>query len=260
MPRPVKARDGAPPVAPLLAALLLYLTVGVAMAQEPPKSAKITHLTNQEEAFKKASDADYKPAAVNDPVSGGDSLKTRKARLELALDAGKIVRMDEDTVMDLVKYFSQEAGKKKLELELDQGDIWSNTSGLGEDTEFDISSPIAGAAVRGTVFSLSVGEDKRTELQVYEGSMEVYNPTPPPKKPGASDSLKPKRVRGPKELPPPREVTLREWTAIVGANQKLVLTPSSTSISVTEITDADINRKKDWIEWNRKRDAELGLK
>ena len=96
---------------------------------------------------------------------------------------------------------------------------------LGENTELKVESPIAGASIQGTTFRVEVAIDKSTQLNVYEGVVEIYNPMQ--KATGPITKIEaPREVKSPVILKGPKEVSLDEWTYIVKDMQRFTITPS----------------------------------
>ena len=119
--------------------------------------------------------------------------------------------------------------------------------------EFDISAPVAAAAITGTVLRLSVGSDSLTKLKVYSGEVHITN-APDKKKELTPKFLVPREVPGPVEIPGPTEVTVDEWLYIVKAMQQITLDKTGKVVSkgIFGVNDPDEN--SDWIRWNKSRD------
>ena len=63
-----------------------------------------------------------------------------------------------------------------------------------------------------------VAEDKSTNIQVFQGAVNVYNPFPPgrPSLPGPGTQVgPPQEVTGPGEVPGPAAISREEWTSII---------------------------------------------
>jgi hypothetical protein len=163
---------------------------------------------------------EWREAKPNMPLKIGDQLYTREESFGVIEYAnGAILRMDEKT-----KIVIAAADDKGTKTANNVGEVWVNMRKLvTKGSEFELSSPTATAAIRGTVFQMSCGQDSSTDVAVYTGKVAV----------GPSDQLKqnlqqekkshmdePTEVPGPEEIPGPFEVSLEEWHTIV-ANQKI---------------------------------------
>jgi hypothetical protein len=166
---------------------------------------------------------EWREAKPNMPLKVGDQLYTREESFGVIEYAnGTVLRMDEKT-----KIVITAANDKGTKTANNVGDVWVNMRKLvTKGKEFELSSPTATAAIRGTVFQMSCGQDSSTDVAVYTGKVAV----------GPSDQLKqnlqqekkskqmeePTEVPGPEEIPGPFEVSLEEWHTIV-ANQKITV-------------------------------------
>ena len=94
--------------------------------------------------------------------------------------------------------------------------------------EFEVSTPTAVAAIRGTVFDFSYTPDSASYVSVFEGkvavgpSEELKKKLEQEKKKAPARTEKPVEVNGPEEIPGPYEVSLEQWRTIV-AGQKIMV-------------------------------------
>ena len=95
------------------------------------------------------------------------------------------------------------------------GNIWANMRKLTmSKKEFELSSPTATAAIRGTVFHMNTKKDSSTDVSVYKGKVSVGpNKEKQKKKPAQPTGRH--EIQGPTEIPGPYEVTLDQWRMIV---------------------------------------------
>ncbi|MEW6774706.1 MAG: FecR family protein [Bdellovibrionota bacterium] len=223
-------------------------------AESTGKKGLVTYVEGQ--AQHRAGEKSWDPLQTNEGVESGETVQTkRKTRAEIELDPAKVVRLDENTIVDLVKLFEEEQQKKAVTLEVDQGQVWSQLASLGGDESFKISSPLAAASVRGTVFNFGVGSSgKSTQVDVFSGSVEVYNPFPTQKyTPGMPGGFQaPRQVQGPQQVAGPKEVSLEEWYYIVREMQRIRITQGQTQFDVQDIP-AD-EKAGSWRKWNEERD------
>jgi hypothetical protein len=145
------------------------------------------------------------------PLGEGDAVYSRKESFaEIVYSSGAILRMDEDT-----KIIIKKVTGKKSTTATPLGNVWANMRKLVvSKKEFDLESPTATAAIRGTVFQMNTDRDSSTDVSVYEGKVAVG----PSKKREVKKPAGPKgrhEVPGPHEIPGPYEVSLQQWRTIV---------------------------------------------
>ena len=172
--------------------------------------AKIKRIEGKVSVLKKGSEK-WRTAHVNTPLNVGDAVYSRKESLvEVVYNSGAILRMDENT-----KIIITEMTDKGLKTKTPLGNIWANMRKLVvSKKEFELESPTATAAIRGTVFQMNTKKDSSTDVSVYEGKVSVG----PSKKEEVKKPAEPKgmhEVPGPEEIPGPYEVTLEQWRMIV---------------------------------------------
>ncbi|MGZ5495207.1 MAG: DUF6600 domain-containing protein [Candidatus Aminicenantales bacterium] len=180
----------------IIAAGLLVLAAGVfaqeaqaptqAQTQTPTpqntqeiKDAKYTnesvaHLSFVEgKAFvQRASDLGYEEAALNMPISEGDRIGTSEGRLEVLFGKGNYIRLDNDTKVDILNL-------PKLDDDIARIRVWSGNvflvvSTLKKEKGIELHTADSSFYVldRG-VYRVDVRENRDTEMQVYQGLIEV---------------------------------------------------------------------------------------
>ncbi len=200
---------------------------------------------------------EWERARENTNLASGDKVKTlEKTRAEIRLGAGKVIRLDENTTVDLVKLVEESQGKVEMDVKMEQGNLWAKVGKLGENTEFKVESPIAGASIRGTTFRVGVALDGSTQLNVYEGAVEVYNPMQKAQGPVTRIEA-PREVAKPGYVEGPKEVTLDEWSYIVRNMQKFTITQAGVK-KIEPFKKNDVDEQSDWVRWNMERDKEMG--
>ncbi|MDD5674684.1 MAG: FecR family protein, partial [Chitinivibrionales bacterium] len=196
---------------------------------------------------------DWRNARPNMTLAVGDQVYTREESfVELHYDNGAILRMDEKSKVT-IEYCSQGTIKSRSSI----GSVWVNMKKLTTPTKsFEVSSPTATAAIRGTIFELSSGKDSLTDVAVYDGKVAV----------GPTDSLsskikrekkeakveEPQEVPGPEEIPGPFEVPLEQWQTII-AGQKISVR-SDGKFATSAIDTAAANS---FVRKNKQLDKEL---
>lgn len=205
----------------MTAAMVLAGCIAAALAAEP--AARITRIDGVASLMRKDGDK-WRQAKPNTPLSVGDQLYTEsESFIEIRYHTGAILRMDEKT-----KIILESSSEKSLATKSPLGKIWVNMKKLTtQGTEFQVSTPTATAAIRGTIYKLTTDQDSSSTVDVYDGKVAV----------GPSDRLKQEQkkeeaqqpgsegvgeVPGPEEIPGPYEVSLETWLTIV-AGQRIAI-------------------------------------
>jgi FecR protein len=185
--------------------------------------AKISNFEGAVQVMKKGA-TEWKNARPGMPLEIGDQVYTQgESFAEIRYTIGTVLRMDEKTKVTL-----ESSSEKTVKSKSAIGTVWINMRKLvSAGKEFEVSTPTAVAAIRGTVYNMSTTADSASDVSVYEGKVAV----------GPSDDLKkklelekkkavktekPVEVPGPEEIPGPYEVSLDQWRTIV-AGQKIVV-------------------------------------
>jgi hypothetical protein len=236
----------------LITAFVLVASASL-LGRTDDKKGIVTYADGQ--VKRKSLDAeDWQSAPVNTEVLSGDKVRTyRMSRAELDLAALDIIRLAPRTIVDIVKLYEETKEKSvETEIHLEQGEIWAAVHEVEVETKFDLSAPIAAAAITGTNLRMSVDADSTTQLKVYKGEVRITNA------PGKEDlepkSLVPYQVPGPHEVPGPREVSLEEWLYIVKSMQQITIDSQGRVVSMGQFGLADPDEKSPWVKWNQNRD------
>lgn len=155
----------------------------------------------------------------------GDQIYSGKESfVELIYKNGEIARLDENS-----KLIIEESTPEKVSSTTMLGTVWVNMKKLTSTRRnFQLSSPTAIAAIRGTIFQMTAGTDSLTEVRVYNGKVAV----------GPTENLKsrielekkegrikePQEAPGPHEIPGSYEVPLEQWRLII-AGQRISVRP-----------------------------------
>ena len=154
------------------------------------------------------------------PLGVGDQVYTRaESFAEIAYVSGAVLRMREST-----KIVIESSTDKGTKTRSGVGEVWVNMRKLvnTQGKEFELSTPTATAAIRGTVFDAATHADSSTDVSVYRGTVAVgpgdsiQKKAPEKSAPAVST---PAEVPGPEEVPGPYEVTLEEWKNIVAGQR-----------------------------------------
>jgi len=201
-------------------------------------------------------DANWLPAKLKMDVRGGDRVQTRaESRCEVKLRDGSVVRIGEKTLFDFAKS-NVSGSSKSVNASVKQGKIWANVTKLQTSRDkFEIKSPTAVCAIRGTAYRMDA--DSTTRVAVYQGNVDV----------GPTDSLRsviqrqprppgpPQQVPGPTQVPGPYQVSLEQWVRLVQGNQLEVRRDGRYAVTpINTVAEQNV----DWIQWNLQRDRLLG--
>lgn len=106
-------------------------------------------------------------------ISAGAVLKTgKKSSVELVFSSGTDARISADTDT-LLKIFRTEPDRTSLQFHINKGVVFLKSSKIRKNDVLSISTPDAIAFMRGTTFSASFDEIKRSRFEVYEGRVKV---------------------------------------------------------------------------------------
>ncbi len=179
-----------------------------------------------------------------------DKIRTGpEARCEIKLNDGAVVRIGEKTEYEFTQ--TSRTGKKT---KVPKGRIWANLTQRKKNAGFEIKTPTAVCAVRGTIYR--VDADSTTRCRVYDGAVDVGPASFGGQDTGVrqSKSLKPVQVPAPHEVPAPYEVSLEDWVKIVKGYQITVRADGKYAKSQF---DRDTDARIDWVKWNLERDDRL---
>ncbi|MFA7331512.1 MAG: FecR family protein [Candidatus Delongbacteria bacterium] len=215
--------------------------------------------------------ADWLDAPLRSHVAEGDRVRTGpRGRAEIEFQSRNLLRLAPSTTLRLDRLAQEEQDAAlRVDLQLEQGELWAELNGLDEEDEFSVGSRVMGAAITGTGLRVAVNERQETVLSVLHGEVRVaadreslrgQRPTltvdslrsllKAPKPRGLTRAPTP--VGGPVPVPGPHEVSLREWLVIVKTNQEIRI-GSDGRVQAAGALQAKEN--SDWIRWNQERNA-----
>jgi len=156
-----------------------------------------------------------------DKIFSGDTLKTGKdSKCEAKLLDGSVIRYGQNALYVFGRY-DDKKGTVKYDGKQLKGQSWTNVNKKdGKKKDYKVKSPVAVAAVIGTVFKFGY-DGSLTEVAVLDGQVNVdldkekkeeLNLPPPEKETNVKE---PGQSMAPKEIPGPYEVTLNQWISIV---------------------------------------------
>ncbi len=120
--------------------------------------------------------SEFNPVGDKPRVYAGDTVKTGDdgAMILEWLD-GTRMEVGPNTIMTILKcQINKARNTEQSVFKLDAGRIWIRViKALSGKSKFEVRTPTATAAVRGTVFAVAVDQDGATQVSVYEGQVDV---------------------------------------------------------------------------------------
>jgi len=167
--------------------------------------------------IQRAQDLGYEKGEVNLVVIAGDKLGTREGRAEIQLGRRNYLRLDRDTLVDMVNLPSRDGDLTKLHLI--SGSIYVRVNNLDREKNFEIHTPDASFyLMQEGLYRVDILESKETEFRAYSGSAEA----------AAEEG----------------SVLVRDGEQITAANGRFASSPGSL-----------YSRRDDFGDWNAGRDA-----
>ncbi|MBC8001603.1 MAG: FecR domain-containing protein, partial [Opitutaceae bacterium] len=159
------------PLALFLFSFVLLFTV-TARAQSDTETNRMVVLTIDGSAdILRAGGVDWAKVGVNQALSFGDRLRTApNSRATVRMTDMTVVRVDQSTTFEVQPPPAQ---KTKPVLNLRNGSVYLYSRDRSQ--EFQIRTPVAAGAIRGTEFNLTVGADGRTQLTLLDGEVDLSN-------------------------------------------------------------------------------------
>jgi hypothetical protein len=171
-PRPQLVMAGA-------AALILLVVVGVVVlaliGQEPSLTATVAEVTGLVEMQSAGSDQ-WKPVAVGTELKASDSLRSgADAGAALQFPDASETELDSNSLLSILQLRTPRSGVGQIvALRQNLGHTSNNVQSQDSaDSRFEIETPSAIVAVRGTTFDVAVTESGATLVRVSEGFVEV---------------------------------------------------------------------------------------
>lgn len=136
-----------------------------------PKPAKVMSISGSAQ-IKRINSTVFNTIKSNMPVYVGDEIATRNGTVLIKLADGSIVRLEKNSnlVFNKLSHFGK-TGMVDTRIRLKKGTVSSEVSPLVKGSRYEITTPSAVAAVRGTKFRLESSQ-KDTKIEVTEGSVD----------------------------------------------------------------------------------------
>lgn len=120
-----------------------------------------------------ATQADGRPLAAGDKLDVGATLRTGAAgRVRLKFSDGSIVVLADNSQLRIVAYAAPAGQARAAELLLEMGLVGQRVTPSAGGS-WRVRTPTAVTAVRGTEFSVEVGDDRATAVHVKAGEVDV---------------------------------------------------------------------------------------
>ena len=171
----------------LMALLLVSAGAHFALADnEPPTyqrlSAEVVYADGVVE-LQRESTGNWLAANKGEKLAGGDSLKTgEKGKAEIKFVNENVVRLGSNSLLKIQEAMESPAnGHQKTRIQLGGGKLWNKiTRPFKKDEDeslsyYRVETPIAVAAVKGTIFDVSFSDDA-SQIRVFEGTVSAANP------------------------------------------------------------------------------------
>ncbi len=150
--------------------------IPVAWLRQQPEPARVKGLTGQVQS-RRASTGHLRPLAEGDLIRAGDTVITRDGTATVELADGSVVRINpasEVAFSRLTRY--GRVGMTDTLIRLERGGVSNRVQPMKEKgARFEIETPSAVAAVRGTAFALQT-DPHGSQLQVTEGKVAFGEP------------------------------------------------------------------------------------
>jgi hypothetical protein len=221
----------------------------------------ITYLEGEVQV-KRSGDTQWALAQPNMILSENDQVKVLgQSRAELILDNQSVMRLSENTLLTIKKLEEESTTQKETtRMEVSLGRIWVRMSKLfNPSSRYDVKTPTVIAGVQGTTFQVTVAGDQSTAVQVFQGSVNIYNPFPkgtPSLLEKPTQVERPKEIAGPRVVPGPAAVSREEWTQIV-LHQFQQVTVTGREVPKPTPFDLGRERRSGWVRWNEERDEDF---
>jgi hypothetical protein len=203
----------------------------------------------------KLSDNEWFSVIKDSPVVSGERVRTFiESRAELEIAELDRIRMAPKTTIDILKLYEESVEQQReSQIVLQTGDLWAHVGKKGVNQTFNITTPVAAAAITGTTLRVHVDADSSAELKVYTGEV-ILSKSVVPATTERKMPLVPQPVQGPTEVAAPHEVSLEEWKVIVKGMQRVRVNGRGRIVASGSFSSEDPDEQSEWVKWNQERD------
>ncbi|MBT4827434.1 MAG: FecR domain-containing protein [Candidatus Marinimicrobia bacterium] len=211
----------------------------------------------------KTETTDWARAKPNQKVFEGNSIRTQaKSRCEITLTGGGKVRIGENSELELNEA-SVKLMVKNFSANLKRGNVFvSAKAAFGEKKNIAVRTPTAVAAIRGTKYRASAGENE-SSVKVYDGKVDVnqaknYIEERKKKRQGLIPKNTPFKlgpvteIKAPTQVSGPFEVTLEEWVTLAEGMQ--INIRADGKFHMFEFDQAK-DAEDEFVKWNQELEA-----
>jgi LysM repeat protein len=190
-----------------------------------------------------------KKLTINTIVNSGDTLETGKnGKIELIVNREQVIRIKPMGKMAVSAFRDNAKNEGETRMKFTIGTVWAKVKKFSDKmSRFSLELPNAVAGVHGTVYQASVQSDESADVMVYEGEVGVTGSEDAGVESAAAE------VEGPHEVEGPVEVSLEEWTRIVGQMQRIKISGNGQASEPESFEKA----ADDWEKWNEERDRRI---
>lgn len=146
------------------------IRVPIRWLKQQPKPARTLSISGSAQ-IKRTKDTYFKVLKANMPIYVGDEVATKNGTLLIKLADNSLIRLEKDSnlIFNKLSHYGK-TGMVDTQLRLNKGSLSTEIPPLVKGSSYEITTPSAVAAVRGTKFRLEASA-KETKLEVTEGSV-----------------------------------------------------------------------------------------
>jgi len=146
------------------------IRVPIQWLKQQPKPAKTMSVSGSAQ-IKRIKDSYFKVLKANTPINVGDEVATKNGTLLIKLADDSLIRLEKDSnlVFNKLSHYGK-TGMVDTQLRLKKGSLSTEVTPLVKGSTYEITTPSAVAAVRGTKFRLET-TPQATKVEVTEGSV-----------------------------------------------------------------------------------------
>ena len=144
------------------------IKVPIQWLKQQPKPAKVLSISGTVQ-IKSAKDTYFKVLKANHAIYVGDEVATKNGSILIKLADNSLIRLDKDSslIFNKLSHYGK-TGMVDTKLRLKKGSLSTEITPLVKGSSYEITTPSAVAAVRGTKFRLEATQ-LETKLEVTEG-------------------------------------------------------------------------------------------